>query len=69
MPFPVSFVKAFRRVGGQANCHKKQPQTGPLTSGGGKSDFAPGTVEVSSEETYGLLRPLAEAYCSASNDV
>jgi hypothetical protein len=40
-----------------------------LTLDGGKSDFAPGKVGVSSEETHGLLRPLAEAYYSASNDV
>ena len=53
----------------QANYHQKQPQTGTLTLDGGKSDFAPGKVGVSSGETHGLLRPLAEAYYSASNDV
>ena len=52
----MSFVKAFRRVGEQADSSLKTAKTGTLTLDGGKSDFAPGKPPLSSEETHGLLR-------------
>ena len=46
-------------VGGLADSSSKTAKKGTLTLDGGKSDFAPGKPPLSSEETHGLLRPLA----------